>query len=149
MKFNSLHSFAISVALIATIGCGSSRPATYPVQGVVQFPDGKVLRGGNIEFESQALDPPIVARGAIGPDGTFVLGTYEVDDGAVTGQHKVVVISDYEIGNGAERPGMIPETLLHPKHRSYRTSGIVKTVEPKPNTLLIEVEYAEKANDSE
>ncbi len=82
------------------------------MRGIVRFPDGKVLREGSVEFEIIGRKKPVTATGVIGPDGSFVLGTYEVDDGALVGKHRVVVIADYVIGNGAERPGLIPEPTL-------------------------------------
>lgn len=135
----------IGLGLSLVIGCGTSGPETYPVQGVVRFSDGQVLRGGSIEFEGTYEDRPILATGQIGPDGSFQLGTRQLDDGAVSGSHRVVVISDFPIGNGAERPELIPPSQLHSRYRSFRTSGLVQEVLPKSNALVIEVEYAKAA----
>ncbi len=129
------------------MGCSSARRDTFPVRGIVRFPDGQLLRDGTVEFEIMGRETPITATGSIGPDGSFVLGTFEVDDGALAGEHRVVVIADYVIGNGAERPGLIPEAKLHPKYRSFRTSGLVLEVQPQSNNLVIEVEYAPSSLD--
>ena len=142
--------FLLSISLLISLaGCRDSQPRTYPVQGLVRFADGKVLRGGSIEFESSETDPPLLARGIIGPDGSFRLGTFELDDGAIAGKHRVVVLSNYQIGTGAERPGKIPQQVLHPKYRGFKTSGIVQQIKPDKNTLLIEVEYAPADSDSD
>ena len=143
MRFISLASFAF---LCLLCGCGSNGPKLYPVQGIVQFADGKVVRGGSIEFELISKQP-VVASGEIGPDGSFVLGTRALDDGAQAGKHRVVVFSDYQIGNGAERPGLIPVTQVHPKHRDYDDSGIEIEVKPENNTVIIQVDYAPKLDD--
>jgi hypothetical protein len=142
----SQASFAIIVLAAcitgAQIGCSDPNRETYPVRGIVQFPDGKLLREGTIEFEIMGREQPITATGAIGPDGSFVLGTHSLDDGALAGEHRVVVIADYEIGTGAERPGLIPPPLLHEKYRAFQTSGLVLTVRPETNNLIVKVEYA-------
>lgn len=126
---------------VACLGCGLAKETTYPVQGVVRFPDGKVLRGGWIEFESSGRDNPVTARGVVGPDGSFVLGTFTENDGAVPGEHRVIVMSNYQIGTGAERPGMIPQETLHPRFGDFGTSRLTETVKEGDNTLLIEVDY--------
>ncbi len=66
---------------------------------------------------------------------------------ALAGKHRVVVIDDYVIGNGAERPGLIPEPTLHPRYREYRRSGLVFEVKPETNNFVIEVEYAQVADE--
>ncbi|TWU47667.1 hypothetical protein [Rubripirellula reticaptiva] len=130
------------VSLIGGFGCGGPASDVYPVNGIVQFPDGKLLRSGTVEFELIGQKDPITATARISPDGTFTMGTYQADDGALVGNHRVVVLSDYEIGNGAERPGLIPESLLDAKYRSYRTSGLQVEVKPETNNVVLEVRYA-------
>jgi hypothetical protein len=109
---------------------------------MVRFPDGEVLRDGSVEFEIMDRETPVTARGMIGPDGTFVLGTFQLDDGALAGKHRVVVIADHVIGSGAERPGLIPEAKLHSRFRSFSTSKLVHEVKPESNSIVIDVEYA-------
>ena len=133
----------LSVGLIfLAAGCSGSSQTTHPVRGLVRFPDGKVLREGTVEFENNTGSNPITATGEIRPDGSFVLGTFAIDDGAVEGKHRAVVISDIEIGTGAERPGMIPKALLDQKYRDFSTSGLAFDVKPGTNSFIIEVSYA-------
>jgi hypothetical protein len=148
MRFSALSTFyvVLMLATICNVGCSDSERKTYPVRGIVRFPDGKVLREGSVEFEIIGRKDPITATGVIGPDGSFVLGTYELDDGALAGKHRVVVIADYVIGSGAERPGLIPESTLDPRYRDYRRSGLVHEVKPDTNNIVIEVEYAKVAD---
>ena len=131
-----------TLAVMASGGCSDPDVVTYPVRGIVRFTDGKLLREGTVEFETLRREKPITATGEIGPDGSFVLGTYESDDGAVVGKHRAVVIADYEIGTGYERPWLIPEAPLHPKYRDFRSSGLMFEVKPEDNDIIIEVEYA-------
>ncbi len=129
-------------------GC-SDGPETYPVRGLVQFTDGKLLQQGVVEFSTGSDFDSVTARGRIAPDGSFTLGTYDVDDGAVPGSHRVVVISDHVIGNGTERPGLIEQSRVHPKHRLYRTSELEFTVEAKENEFIVQVEYAPLEEEDE
>ena len=86
-----------SLLLLSTvIGCNRG-PQTYPVHGKVVNRDGKNWQGGTIQFTSVS-DPKIVAKGAIGSDGTFTLQTHFVTGttartkvGAVVGEHNVYI----------------------------------------------------------
>ena len=109
---------------------------------MVVYPDGKPLTEGTVEFELQGMKKPITASGEINPDGTFQLGTYEANDGAIPGKHRVAVIAAYEIGTGVERPGLIPPPVLNPKFSDFKTSGLEFEVNPSPNNIMLEVEYA-------
>lgn len=132
----------VLVAFVFVLGCSKPGMETYPVQGIVRFPDGKVLRGGSIEFECSNGERPVLATGLVGPDGTFVLGTRTKNDGAIAGQHRVAVFSSNRVGNGVERPGLIEKTKLDPKYRSFRTSGLTMQIAKETNVLVIEVDYA-------
>ncbi|GAA4452087.1 hypothetical protein [Novipirellula rosea] len=132
----------LPVVAFSLPGCSSGEATTYPVSGVVRFPDGKLLREGTIEFEISGVQNPVTATGEIAPDGSFFLGTYQIDDGAVAGTHRVVVIADSVIGTGVERPGLLPKPILHPKYRDFQTSEIVVEVQPTNNNIVIDVEYA-------
>ncbi len=133
---------SVGVLIATATGCTDPQSKTYPVRGIVRFTDGKLLRDGLVEFEIMGRKQPTTATGEIRPDGTFVLGTHSLDDGALAGKHRVVVISDYSIGTGAERPGLIPEVQLHRKYRDFNSSGLIHEVQPRTNNFVLEVEYA-------
>jgi len=80
--------------------------------------------------------------GEIAKDGTLRLSTFAASDGAIAGEHRVAVVSDYEIGTGVERPGELPPLQIHPKFRSFKTSGPKFTIKPRMNNILVEVDYA-------
>lgn len=130
--------WGLSLELLS--GC-SQQPPTYPVHGMVIYPDGKPVTRGTIEFEPVGTTKPMTASGEIRSDGTFRLGTYRLDDGAVAGEHRAAVISDYSIGTGVERPGEIPPAQLGSKFRSVKTSGLKFRVEPRMNNFVIDVDY--------
>lgn len=147
MRLIALTGFALAGVLSTFPGCFQGSADLYPVRGIVRFPDGKILRDGSVEFELTQRDPPITSTGTIGPDGSFMLGTFAADDGAPAGKHRVVVIADYEIGNGAERPGLIPEPQLNARYRDFSTSGLEFEVKPQVNNFVIQVEYATPAEN--
>ena len=143
-----LHFALVVMTMLFTTGCSGSKEATYPVHGIVRFPDGNVLREGTVEFETLGREEPVTAFGDIQPDGTFTLGTYDLDDGAFAGKHRAIVVSDVAIGNGAERPGLIRKTQLHSKFRSYKYSKLEFEVKPGRNDLVVEVDYADPASET-
>ncbi len=115
-------------ALAATAGCEQGdRLKTYPVTGTVTFPDGQRFSGGResfIVFES--TEQSINATGVIEPDGTFSLGTYEPDDGAIAGSHRVSITPPTPAGDPDQ---MRADPLMHSKYRNLDTSGLEVTVE--------------------
>ncbi len=141
------HVLVLATALLSTIGCNNADRKLAPVRGVIRFPDGTLLREGTVEFEIIGREKPITATGRINADGSFVLGTYELSDGALIGKHRVVVIADQGIGNGHERPGFVSVTRLHPRYRDYRTSKLSVEVKPQSNEVLIDVEFAQSEKD--
>ena len=136
--------------LMAMVGCSASEEKTYEVRGLVRYTDGKLLREGSVEFERMNTKKPITATGRIQPDGTFELGTFELADGAVAGQHRVVVIAGQNDTSRHERPWLLPSIKLHPKYRDFKTSGLQFEVKPESNHFVIEVEYApvDETNDA-
>jgi hypothetical protein len=94
----------VALLFVVAPGCFSGDPKTHPVHGKVLFPDGKPLTKGSVEFELVDQEKPSTATGEISDDGTFELGTYKPDDGAIAGRHRAVVIADHEIGTGVELP---------------------------------------------
>ena len=62
-------------------GCSDKKFKTYKVSGKVTFEDGTPVKFGRVEFYQPEQD--VSARGTIREDGTFVIGTETLDDGAV------------------------------------------------------------------
>jgi hypothetical protein len=136
------RSLPFVLLLVTAFGCSNGNPKTYDVHGVVSFPDGAPLTKGTIEFESLDTETPLTARSEIAEDGTFELGTFDADDGAVAGRHRVVVVSNHEIGTGAERPDQLERPTLHPRFADFKTSGLEFEVKPDENEFTVAVEYA-------
>lgn len=115
------------------LGCGNSDAKIAPVQGVVTL-DGKPLTEGSVFVTPTGGRS---AKGAIRPDGTFVLGTHSVSDGVMVGTHPVTVQPP------PAREGMplsATAKLLPQRYKSPSTSGITVDVKPNfDNELVIEL----------
>jgi hypothetical protein len=86
--------FLIVLALLATLGCSDGRPERVPVSGQVLI-DGQPLTHGYVQF---APADSRASTGALDSSGHFTLTCFEPGDGAVTGKHKVTVMSQEPIG---------------------------------------------------
>jgi len=120
-------------------GCGSSETCT--VTGTAKLKDGTPLARGRIILTGG----PAGANGRIEEDGSFTIGTYDVDDGAKPGTYKVLVV-------GATTPetrtyeqtmqgiGEEPKSLIHPRYAAVETSDLRVEVKPGTNTLNLELD---------
>ena len=119
-----LGSLALTLA-----GCSASAstpPRTLPVHGKVTY-KGQPLTGGKIQFEPDGAGRE--ANGTIGSDGTFTLSTYEENDGAVPGTHRVAV--------RGQAKGV---RSLPVKFQSFSSSGIEMEVTPEKTDYVISLE---------
>jgi hypothetical protein len=108
----------ILVALIPPLaGCGrGDQDETAPAEGRVLI-DGEPLSSGTVVFFPEQGRQ---AKGKIGSDGRFTMGTYGRYDGAVLGHHQVAIIApDPEALAAAgdrliEIPSLVPEHYTAP-----------------------------------
>ncbi len=107
--------------LLTTVGCSGG--GLYPVGGEVRFPDGKPLTTGRVILEGG--NPELGSWGLIHPDGTFTLGTYDVDDGVPAGHYRVYIQNAETLPppNLGDRV-FVPKPLIHPKYTDAKSSGI-------------------------
>jgi hypothetical protein len=79
----------IAIPLVLSLpGCGGEDvPETAEVTGVVLY-KGQPVEGAVVTFTPQEGNP---GTGRTGPEGRFVLTTYNAEDGAVPGTHTVTV----------------------------------------------------------
>lgn len=81
----------VSAACLLTylMGCGrTGHPELVPVSGVVQF-QGKPLEGAEVVFRNEQA--PRFAVGITDKHGRFRLTSFQTNDGAVVGEHKVTI----------------------------------------------------------
>jgi hypothetical protein len=133
-----LHALLLLTLCIA--GC-SKDATTGHVSGIVRL-DGKPLTTGTIRFIPSAGRP---ATGQIQSDGTFTLGTYGKNDGAIVGLHRVTVVaiqSDLNQADASDRESATRRTTASPDVKSLvpkRYNGPVSsglTFEVKPGDNL-------------
>lgn len=134
----AILSAGLSVCLLLLIGCSSDSIPTYPTRGQVLFPDGRPVRTGVIELKS--LEHDLNARGQIAHDGSFTLGTYTADDGAVAGMHQAVVMQFLASDSGPEIQHKHGDPV-DLRFADYNTSSLEFEIQPvSVNQLEVQVE---------
>ncbi|MCA9236397.1 MAG: hypothetical protein KDA44_13065 [Planctomycetales bacterium] len=125
---------ALAVALIlgGLIGCSGPDADLAPVEGIVRL-DGKPVASGMVTFTPAAGRS---ASGWIQSDGTFELGTYGDDDGALVGMHQIAVTNasktasarpDFDNDRPQRKP---PGSVIPPMYSSAEASGLTFDVKP-------------------
>jgi hypothetical protein len=135
-----IRSRCIGVALtliIVTVASGCGGQKLYPVEGRVIFPDGTPLAGGLVVFEPIESTTNVSARGQIQADGTFRLGTFRDDDGAIAGRHRALVAPPLPARLDERNPAPPP---IHARFRNFTTSGLEFLVTTSTNKFIITVE---------
>ncbi|QDT93506.1 hypothetical protein [Gimesia algae] len=110
----------LSLGMLLCFGCGQpdDRLPTARVTGTVAF-DGKPLTSGNIMFFPVSGGKHAV--GMIGDDGAFHLSTYESGDGAIPGEHKVVIQVSHGSPDGTAVPQKTPRIPVKYSQRNTTT----------------------------
>ncbi len=170
MKTNSIAKFMLAGCMsVAIAGCGDSKPATFPVTGVVTL-DGKPVADAQITFVGEP--PENSAATVTDAEGKYALATFSAGDGARPGHYKIMV-TKYAKGEEVSPYGAPPEDAapveqtpeaisaaysqgytgppkagwkapkqsndLPMKYASVATSGLQYTVEEKAGTFDIEL----------
>jgi hypothetical protein len=119
---------------VLIVGCaGEKHPETLPVQGKVTYA-GKPVPAGTITFQS---DSGQAAVGEIQPDGSYRLGSFAKDDGAVLGHHRVMIVANTADPTKipGSSPGYVPPKDLVPrKYSQLETSGLEAEVSKDKTT---------------
>jgi len=123
----------LSLVCWFAVGCGAGYE-TASVKGRVTL-DGKPLAGGQIVFApaTEGEEELPNAAAIIGPDGTF-----ELEDGAVVGNHKVTVVGEKKMGGPTDEDD---EEAEEDESVAASVSSLVATatVDAGENDLLIEL----------
>jgi hypothetical protein len=132
---NRLVISAWSLVMLTFGGCFSGQKPTYPTQGKLVWENGspaKELAGGMVIFQCDA--EVMSAKAPIDQEGSFTLGTYSLNDGAVAGKHKV------SIAQPAPETGEYrPLEVVDRKYETMETTDLEATIEPKRNDLVLKV----------
>ena len=118
------------------VGCGSDQLPVYPVDGSVRFEDGLKVMFGDIEFYN--AEHRLNARGKINRNGTFEVGTFTENDGAVAGKHKVIILQvtgNYLTEKLSDDIKHDHGDLINSAYFDYRTSGLECEIVPGRNAI--------------
>ncbi|MCA9014241.1 MAG: carboxypeptidase regulatory-like domain-containing protein [Planctomycetaceae bacterium] len=111
---------------LVLVGCGSGvdRPSTSKVEGTVTF-DNQPLEGASISFIPQDGRP---ASGFTDASGHFVLKTFEAGDGAIPGEHTVIVTKVTAESNSGDDIYAKQKSVIPEKYGDLKKSGLTATV---------------------
>lgn len=140
MRYQKSIQVCVLVLVACAIGC-SNQPATYQVNGKLEFEDGSPVKFGTIEFLSR--EHSINARGKIERDGSFSLTTYHPDDGAVAGTHQVTIQQFATIPLTANQEMQIEHNhgkLVSESYRNYDQTDLEVTIESGINDIKLIVQ---------
>ena len=138
----------VGLALECATGCKSSGPQMVRIRGIVSYQGAPLtnVTQGIVRYSPKGAGSGArEATGRIQPDGTFVMTTFQKDDGVVVGEYDITVsaysgqeLSRQQTESGVQSAGpklMIPEKYLKPS-----TSGLSDTVASgHPGTKQIEL----------
>ena len=132
MKLSSIGWWCGAVAVCLLVaGCGR-RVALVPAEGRVTL-DGKPVEFGAVMVQP-AAGP--AAQGKFNSDGTFRLGTFKPDDGAIPGTATVRVMCRKDVtqpgGEKAYGPSLIPD-----RYTRFDTSRLTVEIKAGMNPLEI------------
>jgi hypothetical protein len=131
---------------IGFTGCGhSDRMPVAKVTGIVLY-DGDPLPVGTVLFSP--LDGGPSAEANVEADGTFALGTYEDDDGAVLGKHEIIVVAhSFPGGAGMPEEHMNPNqasvSLIPEYYSDFAKSGLTAEIVKGKNEIKLELSSKE------
>jgi hypothetical protein len=156
MKRKAFGSSVVLLAAAATLaGCGGdpSKPKLGRVSGKVMYKGQPVTKGvvSFVPVGGPGAQTGQAAAGEIGSDGSYTLTTFEQGDGAVVGEHTVLVQAREEDpaiqGKGMPIPdakGQLkikpPKQLVPEKYATAQTSPLKFTVKEGSNTVDLNLE---------
>ncbi|UUO05357.1 hypothetical protein M4951_18485 [Blastopirellula sp. J2-11] len=133
---------ALASFLACAVGCGDD--SMHPVQGHIHFVDGSPLKTGRVVLDGG--DTNTSSWGLIHPDGSFQVGTLDVDDGVPAGVYRVYIENAMSLppDNWGDRD-FTPKLLIHPKFMDPEQSGLSIEVPAKSTSWEIIVEKPPKS----
>lgn len=119
------------LAIAVVTGCGPSRPETAEVSGRVTF-QGKPVPEGRILFWPPSGRP---AMAEIKSDGTYELTTFDAEDGAVIGTHRVTIKATRTVFRNNDPSKAVVEWLVPQNYENIDKSPLTAEVSPGKNTI--------------
>ena len=146
--------YAALVLLCGTLGCGTN----VKFGGRVTYSDdGSPLTTGMVCFESNSL----LARGELGQDGYYDLGSMNLKDGIPKGEYRVYISGAQSADDSAltqeaspsssqtpyasnmpsgSMAGIVYTPLIDPKYSEGKTSGLTVTIDGSSKTFDFKVD---------
>lgn len=143
-QFHTFFATLSALLLPMSFGCGGKPQETFPVKGVVQWKDGKPateLAGATVEL--QIVEGPslrVSPHGEVQSDGTFMLRSYEPNDGAPAGKYRAMIAPVLLADPGAS----IASSPLDSRYQSFTTTPMQVTVASQPNEIVLNVERSRR-----
>jgi hypothetical protein len=122
---------------LACGGPSEERVPVHPTSGKVTF-EGKPLPGALVLLRRPDPDPKVPSPTATTTaDGSFILHTYEPDDGAPAGDYLVAISTAPTATKSGPSLKKVERPIDHLKGRyaDPKTSGLKATIKPGSNTL--------------
>jgi hypothetical protein len=139
--FRASKAVIFILLLALAVGCGSGRPKTAVVRGTVTY-KGKPVPNGTITFTPNSGP---TATGEIAPDGSYQLTTFRKGDGAVLGEHKVVVVAMQKNNDpNIEAFTPLPPPIVPTKYTSLATTDLKAEVKDEDNTINFDLKDDKK-----
>jgi hypothetical protein len=127
---------ATALLLAGIAGCGAKGAfETARVHGKVTY-QGQPLATGSLVFVPVAGGPS--AQANLDSNGNYVLGTYSKIDGAVPGEHEVMIIA-LTGGDGPQEAtdlNAVQKSLIPSRYGDLKKSGLRPTVKPKTDNEI-------------
>ncbi len=120
----------VAALLFTTSGCGG--PEIAPVSGKITV-GGQPVGRGSVTFmpDQDKGTSGKVAVGDIQSDGSYSLRTFDTDDGALVGHHRVIIS-----GRGLEdAENMAPDPNIPPRYANPAQSGLTAEVKSGSNPI--------------
>lgn len=110
------------------------RQSVHPVQGTITY-EGKPIPNAALVLHPRGVENPDFPRpkAKVGPNGSFVVGTYGPDDGAPVGEYVVTVQWYTAPSKNEDAPP--PRNLLPVKFSQIAQSGLIVRIQEGDNKL--------------
>jgi hypothetical protein len=131
---------AAAVLFLVCSACTDSRPAAYPVRGLV-FVQGQPAANASVVLHPLGDDPRLQRlrpNGWVASDGSFTLTTYTPEDGAPAGDYAVAIV--WPAGNPAApdpEDQVSGPDRLEGRYGDPATSELRASIRPGSNEPLV------------
>lgn len=129
--------FGFSLFMLSGCGGGVERPQTAPVEGAVMY-NGEPIVGATVSFWTDGASR--AATGVTNAEGKFQLSMFDVNDGAIPGDHTITV-SKVEAG---ETGGPSAEDMLNDPLAMAQAAGEQGGTKAKGPKSLVPAKYGDR-----